>query len=176
MTQHPVTGHPVTGPPRRGGGAPLDVGGLLYGTIVAAATLTLGAGQGDTVSSMIDAMSATLIIYWLAHVYIETVSGRVPGTTVPLRRQVRAAARRESSIMLGGLPALATVVSLAAAEVSLWIDVLCALGVSIVMLVIGGFLVGRRASIHGWRLAGESLGAAIFGGLLALLLVWLHTH
>lgn len=154
----------------------LDVGGLLYGTIVAAATLALGAGQGDSVAKMIDVMSATLIIYWLAHVYIETVSGRVPGTTVPLRRQVLAAGWRESSIMLGGLPALATVLSLAAADISLWVDVLCALCVSVGMLVIGGFLVGRRASIRGWRLAGESLGAAAFGGLLALLLVWLHTH
>jgi hypothetical protein len=154
----------------------LDVGGLLYGTIVAAATLALGAGQGDTVATMIDAMSATLVIYWLAHVYIETVSTRLPGSTAPLRRQVIAAAWHESSIMLGGLPALATVLSLAAAEVSLWIDVLCALGVSVVMLVIGGFLVGRRASFRGWRLAGESLSAAVFGGLLALLLVWLHTH
>jgi hypothetical protein len=162
---------PDGGPPPR-----LDVGGLLYGTIVGAAALALGAGQGDGVADMIDAMAATLIIYWLAHVYIETVSHRLPGATVPMRRQVIAAAWRESSIMLGGLPALVTVLTLAAADVSVWIDVLCALGVSIVMLVIGGFLVGRRASSHGWRLAGESLSAAVFGGMLALLLVWLHTH
>jgi hypothetical protein len=168
---------PGTGPLPDGGHRPaLDVGGLLYGTIVGAAALALGAGQGDSVADMIDTMAATLLIYWLAHIYIETVSRRLPGVTVPLRSHVLNAAWRESSIMLGGLPALVTVLTLAAAHVSVWIDVLCALGVSVVMLVIGGFLVGRRARIHGWRLAGESLSAAVFGGLLALLLVWLHTH
>lgn len=156
--------------------ARLNTGGLLYGTIVCAAALTLGAGKGEDEASLIQAMASTLVIYWLAHVYTATVGGRVPGETVTLRRRITAAARHESSILLGGLPALLTEISLSLAGVTIWVSVLSSISVAIVMLVIDGLLAGMSAGVSGWRLGTEGASAAVFGVLIAILLVNLHVH
>jgi hypothetical protein len=67
---------------------------LLYGTIVSAAALAVGAGRGETTFGMDEAMVTTLIVYWLAHVYTKTVSERRPGSAAPLRRLLRHSAGR----------------------------------------------------------------------------------
>jgi hypothetical protein len=151
----------------------LNVGGLLYGTIVSAAAMALGVNHGATVDRMIEAMSATLLIYWLAHVYTEAMSGRAPAS---LRRRVRAAAWHEATILLGGIPTLVMVIVLTLAGVSLWTTVLVTLALAVVVLGLDGYLAGRYVGLAGWRLAAESVGSALFGGLLAVLLVWLHNH
>lgn len=156
--------------------ARLNTGGLLYGTIVCAAALTLGAGQGETEASLIEAMTATLLIYWLAHVYTAIVSDRRPGENTVLRVRVAVAARREATILVGGLPALLTELSLALAGISLWISVLTSVCVAIVMLIADGVLAGLHAGVTGWRLVAEGAGAAVFGVVIAILLVYLHTH
>ncbi len=152
----------------------LDAGGLLYGSIVSAAALAGGAGRGDTAAGMTETMASTLIIYWLAHVYIATMSGRGSGSAAPLHRIVRKAARKEVAILAGGLPVLAVAVILPAAGVTLWLTVLCALGTAIAMLSLGGFLAGRYQGAKGWRLGAQTVVASILGGLIALLLVALH--
>ncbi len=152
----------------------LDAGGLLYGTIVSAAALAAGAGRGDTAARMIETMASTLIIYWLAHVYIATMSGRGSGSAAPLHRVVRKVARKEAAILAGGLPVLAAAVILSAAGVTLWVTVLCALGTAVAMLALGGFLAGRHEGARGWRLGAQTATASILGGLIALLLVALH--
>jgi hypothetical protein len=156
--------------------AGLNTGGLLYGTIVSAAALAVGAGRGDTSAQLIDAVASTLIIYWLAHVYTATVSGRGPGSGVPLRRRIPHAARQEAAILIGGIPALLDVVAMSAAGIRPWLIVLSALGVAIVMLAVDGLLAGMRTGVSGWKLAAETLGAAVFGGLIAVLLVSVHSH
>jgi hypothetical protein len=62
----------------------LDAGSLLYGTIVSAAALAVGAGRGETAFGMDETMIATLVVYWLAHVYTATVRERRPGSGTPL--------------------------------------------------------------------------------------------
>ena len=160
------------GSPR--GVAWLDTSGLLYGTIVSAAALAAGAGRGGTPGDMIDAMASTLVIYWLAHVYTATIGGYAAGTL--LWRRLVDAARGEASILLGGLPALTVVVIEYLTGVRLWLIVLSALGTAIVMLAVDGFLAGKHAGVRGWRLVVETAGAAVFGGLIAALLVSLHLH
>jgi hypothetical protein len=154
----------------------LDPGGLLYGTIVSAAALAIGAIRGDTAGQMAETMVTTLLIYWLAHVYVATVNGRRPGSTVPLRRLIAASARHEASILLGGLPAVIVVVILSISRVALWATVLSDLGVVTVVLVLDGLLAGLHAGTRGWRLGVEAASAALFGGVIAVLLVTLHRH
>jgi hypothetical protein len=150
----------------------LNAGGLLYGTVVSAAALAIGASRGDSARAMIETMVSTLLIYWLAHVYVATVSGRRPG--VGLWHLVGHAAREESVILVGGLPAVAVVVILQVAHVSLWTTVLSDLATVIVVLAIDGLLAGLNAGTRGWLLGVEAASAAVFGGLLAVLLVSLH--
>jgi hypothetical protein len=156
--------------------ARLNTGGLLYGTIVCASALTLGAGKGETEATLIEAMASTLVIYWLAHVYTATVSDREPGDGATLRHRIASSARREATILLGGLPALLTEIALSLAGVTIWVSVLSAVSVAIAMLVVDGVLAGMCAGVGGWRLGAEGASAALFGCLIALLLVFLHTH
>jgi hypothetical protein len=152
----------------------LNTGGLLYGTIVSAAALAVGATRGDTARGMFETMVSTLLIYWFAHIYTATVSARTPGNTVPLYRLIAVSAKHESSILVGGLPAVAVVAILTLTHVSLWITVLSDLGTVIVVLALDGLLAGLHAGTRGWRLGVEAGSAAIFGGMIAALLVTLH--
>jgi len=154
----------------------MDLGGLLYGTIISAAALAVGATRGDTVGGMFETMVSTLLIYWLAHIYVATVNGRGPGSTTPLRRLIAASARHEAPILIGGLPAVLVVVILAIAHVSLWATVVSDLITVTVVLVLDGFLAGLTAGTRGWRLGVEAASAAVFGGLIAALLFSLHRH
>jgi hypothetical protein len=154
----------------------LDGGSLLYGTIVAAAALAVGAGRGETAFGMDEAMVTTLIVYWLAHVYTKTVSERRPGSATPLHRLLRHAAREEAPILLGGLPAIILTTALALAHAALWPTVLAVLCLTIVVLVLEGALAGMNAGVRGWRLTAEAAGAAVMGAILAGLLVSLHVH
>jgi len=157
-------------------GRDMDVGGLLYGTIVSAAALAVGASRGDTVGGMFETMVSTLLIYWLAHIYVATVNARRPGVTIPLRRLIAASARQEAPILVGGLPAVLVVAILAIAHVSLWVTVVSDLITVIVVLVLDGLLAGLAAGTRGWRLGVEASIAAVFGGLIAALLFSLHQH
>ena len=162
--------------PQPGRLARLNTGSLLYGTIVSTAALVLGANQGETAADIINVMVATLVVYWLAHVYIESVGSYAVGALVPLRRRVPAAARQEATILVGGLPTLAVVVAESIAGISVWAISLSALAAAIGMLVVDGVLVGLRAGMTGWRLAAEAVSAAVFGIVIAILMVYLHAH
>lgn len=169
-------GRPGPGVPagRPGPLARLNTGGMLYGTIVAAAALAVGSGRGDTAGDVIDAMASTLVIYWLAHVYAAMVSGRRAGSATPLRRRIRSSARHESPILVGGLPPLVIFITLTLAGVSIAVDAVAALGAAIGMFALDGFLAGRQAGVKGWRLEVEAGAAAVFGLMIAVLMVSLH--
>jgi hypothetical protein len=152
----------------------LDTGSLLYGTIVSAAALAVGAGRGETAFGMDETMIATLVVYWLAHVYTATVRERRPGSGTPLYGLLRHSARSEATILLGGVPAVVVTTALALAGVTLWPTVLSVLATAIVMLVAEGALAALYAGVRGWRLAAEAASAAVLGAILAALLVALH--
>ena len=154
----------------------LDSGNLLYGTIVSAAALAVGAGRGETAFGMDEAMVTTLIVYYLAHIYTKTVSERRPGSATPLHRLLRRSAREEAPILLGGLPAIILTTALALAHAPLWPTVLAVLGLTIVVLILEGAMAGVNAGVRGWRLAVEASGAALMGAILAALLVSLNAH
>lgn len=156
--------------------AGLNTSGLLYGTIVSAAALAAGAGRGDSSGDIVGAMASTLVIYWLAHVYTETVSRYGTGKGADLRHRLGDAARHEAAILLGGLPALAVAVIEYLTGVRPWLIVLSAVGTAIVVLAVEGFLAGTRAGVTGRRLGVETAGAAVFGVMIAGLLVFLHGH
>ena len=154
----------------------MDPGNLLYGAIVATAALAIGASRGETAADMTETMATTLVVYWLAHIYIATVRERPEGSATPLHKLIWDSAKNESAILAGGMPAVIVASALTVAGISLWLSAWFDLGTGIVVLVLVGFLVGLRAGVHGWRLSAEALSAAILGGILAALLVSLHRH
>ena len=143
---------------------------------MATAALAVGAGRGETAADMTETMATTLVVYWLAHIYISTVRERPEGSATPLHKLIWDSAKNESAILAGGMPAVIVASALTVAGISLWLSAWFDLGTGIVVLVLVGFLVGLRAGVHGWRLSAEALSAAILGGILAALLVSLHRH
>jgi hypothetical protein len=153
----------------------MDPGNLLYGTIVATATFAVGASRGETAADMTETMATTLVVYWLAHIYLDragTPRGQCDAAAhadLELRQErVRHPGGRDASGHRGERPAVA--------GITLWLSVLFDLGTDIVVLVLAEFLAGLRAGMHGWRLSAEPVSAAIMGGILAALLVSLHRH
>lgn len=173
-SDQPGPGEPKERPGKLARLARLNTGGMLYGTIVVAAALAVGSGRGDTAGDLVDAMASTLVIYWLAHVYTAMVSGRQAGSATALRRRFRGSARHESPILAGGLPPLVVFTALTLAGVSIAVDILSALGAAIGMFALDGFLAGRQAGVKGWRLEVEAGAAAVFGLMIAVLMVSLH--
>lgn len=179
-SREPAGSSPSSAPPAslnvgpEGGRSPLNTGGLIYGTIVAAAAVAIGSVQGDTPGDIVNALVSTVLIYWLAHVYTATLSGRRPESGQPLPHRAWASARHEAPILLGGLPSLLVTVALWAAGLSVVALAAVALAIAIGMLAVEGFLAARQAGISGWRLPLEILGAALFGGLIGGLMVILH--
>lgn len=143
---------------------------------MATAALAVGANRGETAADLTETMATTLVVYWLAHIYISTVRERPPGSAPPLRHMVWHAAKNESAILAGGMPVVVVAAGLALVGVSVWLSVLLDLGVATVVLVLVGLLAGLRAGVRGWRLGGEVVTAAVLGGILAALLVSLHRH
>ena len=143
---------------------------------MATAALAVGAGRDETAADMTETMATTLVLYWLAHIYIATVRERPAGSATPLHKLIWDSAKNESAILAGGMPAVIVASALTVVGISLWVSVLFDLGTDIVVLVLVGLLAGLRAGVHGWRLSAEALSAAIMGGILAALLVSLHRH
>lgn len=137
--------------------------------------MAIGSVRGDTPGDIINALVSTVLIYWLAHVYTATLSGRRPGSGPPLRHRAWAAARHEAPILLGGLPPLAVAGLLWAAGESPVVMAAAALVTAIVVLAVEGALAARQAGVTGWRLPLEAFGAALFGALIGLLMAVLHT-
>ncbi|MGE5131573.1 MAG: hypothetical protein ACM32E_01550 [Gemmatimonadota bacterium] len=142
---------------------------------MAAVAVAIGSSHGNTPGDLEDAMLSTVIIYWLAHVYTATVSGRRPGEGPPLWQRAWKAAKHEASILLGGVPLLVLVLVLWLSGVSVTGIALAALGVAMGVLAVEGVLAARQAGVSGWRVPAEALGAAVFGALVGLLMAGLHT-
>ena len=134
----------------------VDPGNLLYGAIVATAALAVGAGRDETAADMTETMATTLVVYWLAHIYIATVRERPAGSATPLHKLIWDSAKNESAILAGGMPAVIVASALTVAVISLWLSVLFDLGTDIVVLVLVGLLAGLRAG--GARLAAQRRG------------------
>jgi hypothetical protein len=151
-----------------------DPGGLLYGAIVSAAvlvTLSAHAGENDRV---VIVTSGFLIVYWMAHVYIETLSVQYRGDSRGFLRRVAHAAGSESSVLKGGVPAIVvyTVAALLGADPAN--AAAAAAYFSVLLLVVIGYLGAHRAGVRGWPLLGEVAAASSFGLLIVLGKVLLH--
>lgn len=170
-------GKPTAGEPQPAPGgrlARLNTGGLIYGTIVSTAALAVGAVRFDTARDIVETTTYTLLVYWLAHVYVATIGGRGQRNTRPLPDRIRSAARHEAMILAGGAPTVVISSVLALAGVGAYEIVLISAAGDIVVLALDGLLAGLQAGARGWALMWEILSAAVFGVLLAGLLQSLH--
>src|SRR6476620_10726347 len=81
--------------------------GLLYGAILAGAVMSATANHVPSTARVLVAAVFVLVVYWLADIYVRAFSEPFHAGRSPLPRRLVAAARHESRVLLGGVPALA---------------------------------------------------------------------
>lgn len=152
-----------------------DAGGLLYGAVVSGAALAAISGHADTSTRVVIPTLFVLAIYWLAHVYIHTLSQQLRGgDTRMLVRRMATSAREEATVLLGGLPAIAVYVIVDAAGGSPSTAAFVALFFLVALLFVVGYLGARLAGLSGISTAVEAAGAGFFGILIVVMKTLLH--
>jgi hypothetical protein len=151
-----------------------DPAGLLYGAVVSAAVLATVSAHADGSTFVAAATAVVLVIYWLSHVYTETLSLQFAGDQRRFRRRLRAAGVHESSVLKGGVPAITVYVAMIAAGADIGTAAAAAVYFTVGLLAGVGYLGAHRAGVSGRALLLEVAGAASFGVLIVAAKTLLH--
>jgi hypothetical protein len=154
--------------------AATDPAGLLYGAIVSAAVLATVSAHGEDSAHVALATAVVLVVYWMAHVYISTLSRQFGGDRRHFMMRLRTASAHELSVLKGGLPAIAVYVITDASGADMDTAAATAVYFSVVLLAAVGYLGGHQAGLRGRQLMWEVLGAASFGLLIVAAKTLLH--
>jgi hypothetical protein len=155
-------------PSRRRVFAPDSAGGI-YGTIAAMAVIA-GAAADPAHGKALGLTLATLLVFWLAHVYAQTLAHHLRGRMRPDWAAVRAAMAEEWPLLEGPVPMLALLVLGQLGVLQERQAVRLALWLGVVELVTWGVFYARGQR---WRWLPALIAGAI-NGLFGLLIVVLE--
>ena len=160
-------------PDERERGLLVDTSELIEGAVVVGALLVVISQHEDSQTRVVLTALGVLAIYWLTHAYAHALSA-----TLTHRRRLFGllfkAIRHDSTILLGGIPALAVFTILLVLGVDFTSAVVSALWATILFLTGVGFYAGYRIGLRGWRLGVEALLAGSAGAFMLLLKTFLH--
>jgi hypothetical protein len=151
-----------------------NVAGLIYGAIVCAATLAVISAHEDRAVLIVTAALVTLSIYYVVHVFTEVEADRFDHPDHTFGHALREAGQTELAVLIGGVPALAVFVVAVLLGVSPSGAVTIALWVTVGLLGVFGWLVGKSARATGWQLFLEVAVTVLAGTLLVVLKGLLH--
>jgi hypothetical protein len=145
-----------------------DPSGLLYGAIVSSAVLVTISAHSSGKEEVVATTTVFLLVYWMAHVYIRTLTTQYRGDRHAFLTRLGSAARHESSVLKGGVPAILvyTVVALATHDKTTGAMVAAYFSVGLMMGI--GYLGAHQAGVRGWPLVGEVAGGAFFGVVIVI--------
>jgi hypothetical protein len=146
----------------------------MHGAVVMGAVFALVADQEDSTSRVAVAAAVVLVVYWLTHAYTAALGSGIGGDRTHLVRRLLRCGRRETAVLLGGLPAVLTFSLSLALGADFSRSVNAALWLTFFLLAAVGYLAAHAAGITGWRLAGETSFAAVVGGSMVALNTLLH--
>jgi hypothetical protein len=151
-----------------------DPAGLLYGAIVSAAVLATVSAHTERHVYVGVATSLVLLVYWMAHVYIHTLSSQLGGDTRHFLLRLRTSSAHETSVLKGGVPAI--LVYVVADALGADVDSAAAVAVYFTVLLLAGvgYLGAHQAGIRGRAVLVEIAGAASFGVLIVAAKTLLH--
>jgi hypothetical protein len=145
----------------------------VYGTILVAAQLAVESATGESAGQMIATLASTLVVFWLAHSYADTL-----GTTINASEHeppsLRAALRIQWPIVESGILPGLTLALVEAAGAAPTTGAVAGLVVAALELVGWGALAARRGGQTGWRLVASAALAAAVGGVLVALKYLIH--
>jgi hypothetical protein len=151
----------------------LDTSELIEGAVVVGALLVVVSHADSDDTRVVLTALGVLLIYWLTHAYAHALS-----ETLSHRRRLFGllfrAIRRDSTILLGGIPALGLFAVLLITGVDFGTAVVAGLWMTIIFLAGVGFVAGYRMGLRGWRLTLEALLAGSAGAFMLLLKTFLH--
>ena len=153
-------------------------GATIYGTIVAAGIVATEGSTDASIAEIVGSVLATLLVYWLAHVYSDqlahhaTADSETPSR--PTWQEIREALGEEWGIVAGGLGLVVVlaVIDLAGGNQPLAVNV--ALGCAVLELVVWGALAARRAHLGAGWVVLYTIVSAVFGVAISALKVLLH--
>jgi hypothetical protein len=146
-----------------------DTAGAIYGTIAAMAVIAGAAGSSSHAKPLSLAV-ATLFVFWLAHVYAQTLSHHLRGAKRLEWEAVKTAMAEERPLLEGPLPLLALLALGATGVLEERTAIRLALWLGVVELLVWGILYARRQQ-WSWFAA---VVAGVVNGLLGLLIVILE--
>jgi hypothetical protein len=151
-----------------------EPGGLLYGALVSASVLITASAHIEDYQRVGLTTLAALTVYWLAHAYIGAQSMQFDGDSRHVLHRVAVALGHESSVLKGGVPAIAVY----AGSVLLGADnsnaAAFAAYSSVALMVVAGYLAAHRVGRQGLALALDTSVAALLGLLVIIGKVLLH--
>ena len=146
-----------------------DTAGAIYGTIAAMAVIA-GAAREPAHGKALGLTVATLLVFWLAHVYAQTLSHHLRGERRPGWGAVVEAMAEERPLLEGPVPLLVVLVLGELGVLEGHLAVRLALWLGVTELVLWGILYSRRQHWN-WLVA---LTAGAVNGLFGLLIVILE--
>jgi hypothetical protein len=151
-----------------------DTSELIEGAVVVGALLVvIGHAESSDDTRVVLTALGVLAIYWLTHAYAHALSD-----TLTHRRRLFSllftAIRHDSTILLGGVPALAVFAVLLTLGAEFSTAVVSGLWATILFLTGVGLFAGYRIGLRGWRLGVEGLLAGSAGAFMLLLKTFLH--
>jgi hypothetical protein len=151
-----------------------DPAGLLYGAIVSAAVLATVSAHAEGSEFVAVATAMVLVVYWMAHVYIDALSRQFDGDTRHFLLRLRTASGHETSVLKGGVPAILVYLAASAAGMAIASAAAAAVYFTIVLLAAVGYLGAHQAGLRGRAVLLEVAGAASFGVLIVAAKALLH--
>jgi len=151
-----------------------DPPGLLYGAIVSAAVLATISAHADGSTFVGVGTALVLVVYWMAHVYINTLSRQFAGDTRHFLLRLRTASVHETSVLKGGVPAIVVYAVASWAGLGISSSAAAAVYFSVVLLGAVGYLGAHQAGLRGRIVVLEVAGAASFGLLIVAAKTLLH--
>jgi hypothetical protein len=150
-----------------------DTAGAIYGTIAAMAVIA-GTASSSSHAKPLALTAATLLVFWLAHVYAQALSHHLRGARRLHWPVVREAMVEERPLLEGPLPLL-VVLALGALEViDHRLSVRLALWLGVAQLLTWGILYARRQRWRWVTAVTAGVVNAVFGLLIVLLEVVIH--
>jgi hypothetical protein len=148
--------------------------GAVYGTILATTVVAAAGGQVGSPELTLLVVVVTSAVFWVAHVYSETLGARIVAGR-PLSRA------RVLAIAAGEWPMLQSCVPVVVPLVLGWMGVLAPDTAATLAVVVGvgalftyGMVIGRQEHLGRWRTALHALTTGSFG--LAVLALKLFVH
>ena len=149
-----------------------DFASAIYGQVLASASVVALSRHDEAPMEIVAGVAATMLVFWLAHVYAEAISRSVARDD--RARELRHIAASEWPMVQAALPA---VVALTLAALGLWsreAGITIALALGVVELGAWGTAAGRRAGRSQSRALLGGLSCAAFGLLIIVLKVLIH--